>query len=220
MQKKIKLEKLNKILIYNLIMLDNTHFNKKKKKNNNLYFNKILTSILFIKLLLSIKLIDNNNLINKLKSFEIEKGFKKKKLGIYLRNFSKDFFYIENIKKYCYLIIRFVRKNLFLTLLNKEGNVICKTNIGSCGFKKKVKFTGYAIKRTSKKFSKKILKLFVKTIYSIHKNFEKKSIIKENYNALNQINSVFNIENKLKRKIKVKIKKQIKIKSKIKKKKE
>jgi len=44
---------------------------------------------------------------------------------------------MQKINKHFLFLIRFKRKNLFLTLLNNEGNVLCKTNIGSCGFKKK-----------------------------------------------------------------------------------
>jgi ribosomal protein S11 len=74
----------------------------------------------------------------------------------------------------CYLIIRFKKKNLFLTLLNSSGNVLCKSNIGSCGFKKKVKYTGFAIKRTSKRFSKKILGSFIKTLVIVRKDCKQK----------------------------------------------
>jgi glutamate synthase domain-containing protein 2 len=96
--------------------------------------------------------------------------------------------------------MRFTRKNLFLTLLNNDGNVLCKTNIGSCGFKKKVKFTGYAIKRTSKRFSKKILGSFIKNIYFVRENCKKKMYkIKEliflnnkNINIFNKRINIFN----------------------------
>lgn len=113
--------------------------------------------------------ISKNN-INLQKKY-IQKGYKSKKLGIYIRDFLKDNIDDNiNINNNCYLIMRFKRKNLFLTLLNVNGNVLCKTNIGSCGFKKKVKFTGYAIKRTSKKFYKKIISSFINVIYNIRKD--------------------------------------------------
>jgi hypothetical protein len=46
--------------------------------------------------------------------------------------------------------------------------VLCKTNIGSCGFKKKVKYTGYAIKRTSKIFLEKIIKSLVYNVHNVY----------------------------------------------------
>lgn len=98
----------------------------------------------------------------------IQKGYKFGKLGVYdynLYNFEE-----YNVKKNIHFLflIRFKRKNLFLTLLNNEGNVLCKTNIGSCGFKKKVKYTGYAIKRTSKIFLEKIIKSLVYNVYNTY----------------------------------------------------
>ena len=113
--------------------------------------------------------------IKNLKGKYIEKGYKYKNLGIYLKNFinNNNDLYFQNMNNlnnsYCYLLIRLNRKNLFLTLLNNEGNVLCKTNIGSAGFKKKVKRTGYAIKGTGKKFLKKIKLSFVKNIYILNK---------------------------------------------------
>lgn len=117
-----------------------------------------------------------------LKNKYIQKGNKLKKVGLSIRTFFKNYNDNVNDDDYdnvittfnsCLLIIRFKRKNLFLTLLNNEGNVLCKTNLGSCGFKKKFKFTGFAIKRTSKRFSKKILGAFVRTVYSVRKNCKK-----------------------------------------------
>ena len=98
----------------------------------------------------------------------IQKGYKFGKLGVYdynLYNFEE-----YNVKKNIHFLflIRFKRKNLFLTLLNNDGNVLCKTNIGSCGFKKKVKYTGYAIKRTSKIFLEKIIKSLVYNVYNTY----------------------------------------------------
>ena len=116
----------------------------------------------------------NNNI--SLKKKYLQKGYKLKNLGIYIRSFLKNQQNIDSVflNNRCYLLMRFKRKNLFLTLLNSNGNVLCKTNIGSCGFKKKVKFTGYAIKRTTKTFYNKIVNSFIKTMYFIHKNTEKK----------------------------------------------
>ena len=97
------------------------------------------------------------------KNSYIKKYSKSNKLGIYIRVVpNKKTSRFKNTK-YHSLLIRFKRKNLFLTLLNPKGNVLCKTTIGSCGFKKKVKYTGYAIKRTSKRFSKKLLGSFMRS---------------------------------------------------------
>ena len=157
----------------------------------------------------------NNNNIS-LKKKYLQKGYKSKNLGIYIRNFLKDQNNIIEPKNYCYLLMRFKRKNLFLTLLNTDGNVLCKTNIGSCGFKKKVKFTGYAIKRTTKNFYQKIIKSFIKTIYFINKNTEKKKdkikeliLLKKNYKRNKKI-----IVRKKIKKIKKNYKKNYKIKKK------
>lgn len=156
---------------------------------------KFINNILLYKLLLescnSVKIQTNVNLVKK----PIQKGYKSKKLGIYLRNFFKNKNnFISNKQKFFYFLMRFKRKNLFLTLLNIDGNVLCKTNIGSCGFKKKVKFTGYAIKRTSKTFYEKISKALVKNIYFFNKAFEKnKYRIKEL--ILLKKNLIFNKKN-------------------------
>ena len=130
-----------------------------------------------------------NNIANiSVKKRHLQKGYKSKNLGIYIRNFLKNQDNALESKNYCYLLMRFKRKNLFLTLLNGDGNVLCKTNIGSCGFKKKVKFTGYAIKRTTKTFYQKIVKSFIKTMHFVNKNAEKKKdkikeliFLKKNY---------------------------------------
>jgi ribosomal protein S11 len=76
----------------------------------------------------------------------LQKGLKIKKLGIYSKYLKNNLNDYKKLNLNYFLLIRFKRKNLFLTLLNNEGNVLCKANIGSCGFKKKVKSTGYAIK--------------------------------------------------------------------------
>jgi hypothetical protein len=105
---------------------------------------------------------------DKIKKNYIQKGLKFKKLGIYPYNlYSLNKNLQKNNNNFIFLI-RFKRKNLFLTLLNNDGNVLCKTNIGSCGFKKKVKYTGYAIKRTSRIFLEKILKKLIYNIYYIY----------------------------------------------------
>lgn len=146
---------------------------------------------------------NNINNIN-LKKKHVQKGYKSKNLGIYIRNFLKNQDNVLEPKNHCYLLMRFKRKNLFLTLLNTDGNVLCKTNIGSCGFKKKVKFTGYAIKRTTKTFYQKIVKSFIKTIYFINKNAEKrKDKIKELIflkKKFNKNKKVVTIRRKLKKK--------------------
>lgn len=168
-----------------------------KKLNNLLIFKLIINTILLKKLLnnhLELKKINNIN-------NTIQKGYKIKNLGIYIRNFLKNKNIINMTTKYCYLIMRFKRKNLFLTLLNNDGNVFCKTNIGSCGFKKKVKYTGYAIKRTSRRFSKKILGSFIKTIFLVNKLCNKKLYkIKELIFIKKKLNIIKNKKNKKKRK--------------------
>jgi ribosomal protein S11 len=85
------------------------------------------------------------NNLNQNKKY-IQKGLKSQKLGIYLKNLENNSINSKMLNLNYYFLIRFNRKNLFLTLLGNNGNVLCKTNIGSCGFKKKVKSTGYAIK--------------------------------------------------------------------------
>ena len=106
--------------------------------------------------------------------FEKQSSIRTKRFGIYIRNFLKNKEVLKKDFNSCYLIIRFKKKNLFLTLLNSSGNVLCKSNIGSCGFKKKVKYTGFAIKRTSKRFSKKILGSFIKTLVIVRKDCKQK----------------------------------------------
>jgi ribosomal protein S11 len=67
---------------------------------------------------------------------------------------------IKKKKKYIYdFIICLKKKNVFLTFLDYSKNVLLKNNIGSFGFKKKLKFTGFAIENTSLNFCKKIKKI-------------------------------------------------------------
>lgn len=148
----------------------------------------------------------------------ISKGYKHKNLGIYLKNLvnNNDDLYNQHLKNlynsYCYLLIRLNRKNLFLTLLNNEGNVLCKTNVGASGFKKKVKRTGYAIKGTGKNFIKKIRKSLIKSIFILYK----KNIKDFDYNFKNKIDNLKiikkknNINNKKIKRKKIKKKKVIK----------
>ena len=189
------------------------------KKYLNFFFFKLLYQVfilnnvinIYLKKIPILNLLKNVNLNKKF----IQKGLKFKNIGIYIRNFLK---YSEDSLdsiKYCYLIIRFKRKNLFMTLLHSDGNVLCKTNIGSCGFKKKVKFTGFAIKRTSKRFSKKILGSFIKTVYIVNKNCKKKMykikdllFLKKNLNIFNKNNKqIKNKKNKIRKKVNNKLKK-------------
>lgn len=139
----------------------------------------------------------------------MQKGHKIPKIGIYLRSFLKNNELTQKISKSCYLLIRFKRKNLFLTLLSNEGNVLCKSNIGASGFKKKVKYTGYAIKRTSKRFSKKILGSFVRTINYVASISEKK---KEKIKHLIFFSKKKKLKITMKKKKRKKIKKKLKIK--------
>lgn len=133
----------------------------------NLQFKKFLNIYLNTQKLLKLNSFFELKKKNISKNY-IQKGYKFRKLGIY--NYNLYNFEEYNIKKNLHFLflIRFKRKNLFLTLLNNEGNVLCKTNIGSCGFKKKVKYTGYAIKRTSKIFLEKIIKSLVYNVYNTY----------------------------------------------------
>lgn len=145
----------------------------------------LLWEALKYKLFLNLNLQNNENFeikkkLNIQKKY-IQKGYKFKSLGIFfkkiknLNNENLNNIYLKNLNKsYCYFLIRFKRKNLFLTLLNNEGNVLCKTNIGSCGFKKKVKYTGYAIKKTSKLFMNKIKKSLINNFLIFYKKKKKK----------------------------------------------
>ena len=129
----------------------------------------------------------------------LQKGYKTKNLGIYSKNlYDIDHFYIIKNVNFIF-IIRFKRKNLFLTLLNNDGNVLCKTNIGSCGFKKKVKYTGYAIKRTSKIFLEKVVKCLISKLYNTYyinnlqkKKKKKKKKLTSIYNKLTFVKNVKN----------------------------
>lgn len=111
---------------------------------------------------------------NIVKKKYVNRGYKLKKIGIYIRSFLKNNKRIDAPASIsCLLLMRFKKKNLFLTLLNTQGNVLCKTNLGSCGFKKKVKYTGYAIKNTSRSFSKKVMRAFIYTVFTVRKQCEK-----------------------------------------------
>lgn len=116
------------------------------------------------------------NNLNQNKKY-IQKGLKSQKLGIYLKNLENNSINSKMLNLNYYFLIRFNRKNLFLTLLGNNGNVLCKTNIGSCGFKKKVKSTGYAIKWTSRNFLEKINNTLIYNIYNIYYIKKKKKII-------------------------------------------
>jgi ribosomal protein S11 len=149
---------------------------------SNVYYNLSILNILYnmfiLKQIFNIYLgnyiyFKGNKQINLF--FEKQSNLKStKRFGIYIRNFLKNNEVLKKDFNSCYLIIRFKKKNLFLTLLNSSGNVLCKSNIGSCGFKKKVKYTGFAIKRTSKRFSKKILGSFIKTLAIVRKDCKQK----------------------------------------------
>ncbi len=72
-----------------------------------------------------------------------------------LVNFVKAY---NSIKFFSYRVkINVKKKNVFFTFLNDKGFTLCKMNLGSSGFKKKKKFTGYAIQNTASKFRIKIL---------------------------------------------------------------
>jgi hypothetical protein len=158
--------------------------------NQNFEYNKFLK----IYLKLSKKVYLNNFFELKkgkiIKNY-IQKGYKFEKLGIYNSNIYYIYKNLQKKKKSFIFLIRFKRKNLFLTLLNNNGDVLCKTNIGSCGFKKKVKYTGYAIKRTSRIFLEKILRSLIYNIYYIYyvDSFKKKKKKKTNIKLIKYISN-------------------------------
>lgn len=82
----------------------------------------------------------------------------KNKLIKYYNN-NKRVHLLYKKRKKIQLIMYLKRKNLFLTILDIEGNIISKTNIGSCGFKKRLKFTGFALQNTMRIFAEKIVKI-------------------------------------------------------------
>lgn len=192
--------------LYFLFLYQNLKYKK--------FFNIFLNAEKFLKL---------NNVFElkkkKISKNYIQKGYKFGKLGIY--NYNIYNFEDYNIKKNIHFLflIRFKRKNLFLTLLNNEGNVLCKTNIGSCGFKKKVKYTGYAIKRTSKIFLEKIIKSLVYNVYNTYyidslkkKNKKlKDKLITYIYNQ-QKLKYIKNIKNYNLKNLKLKIRRKINIK--------
>jgi len=203
---------LNQYLIYNYIFL--------------IYLNKHLQLKSFSEF---------NNFNSNFKKKYIQKGFKMQKLGIYLKKLENNFLNFKMLNLSYYFLIRFNRKNLFLTLLNNNGNVLCKTNIGSCGFKKKVKSTGYAIKWTSRNFLEKITNSLIYNIYNIYYIKKKKKIIgkftnfiikkynlqlKKKQNNYNKNFIKLKILNNLKKRLKIKKYINFKIDKKIKKEKE
>ena len=116
------------------------------------------------------------------------------RLGVYIKNFihQKEFFEKE-INSY-FIITRFSRKNLFLTLLDPTGKVLCKGSVGESGFKKKVKRTGYAIKKTVRYFNKKILRDFLNILCITRNNCNIKIA---DIKSLS-FNKIFNIDNNIK----------------------
>lgn len=158
----------------------------------------------------------------------IQKGIKLNNLGIYIKDLRKsinlsnnDIFYKKklnydneilknflNKNSYYYYLIRFKRKNLFLTLLNDKGDVVCKINVGSCGFKKKLKSTSHAIKKTTEKFTKRIQIALIKNISQIleikKKKKKKKMYINDYIEDLNVVSKLFFKRKKRKKIIKLK----------------
>ena len=200
--------------------------------NQNLIYNYFFQ--IFLKKKIQLKSFCKFNSLNLQKKY-IQKGLKLQKLGIYLKKLENNFFNSKMLNLNYYFLIRFNRKNLFLTLLSNSGNVLCKTNIGSCGFKKKVKSTGYAIKWTSRNFLEKITNSLIYNIYNIYYIKKKKKIIGKFTNLITkkyklqlkkkQTNYSKNftklkISNYLKKRLKIKKYINLKIKNKLKKKKE
>ncbi len=115
----------------------------------------------------------NNDYLKKRKIRKIKDFLNKRKIFLKKRIFLKKKQKKKN-KNY-ELILKFKKKNLFLTLLdNKTKNVLIKNNLGSFGFKKKFKFTGFSIQSSSVKF-------FAKTfnILKNKKKIEVKTILKK-----------------------------------------
>jgi hypothetical protein len=131
----------------------------KKILFGGIYFYNIVLLTYYIKYIYILNII----LCNFINFFTIKNNSKKlykKKLknisyvGVILKKNKK-----KKKKKYIYdFIICLKKKNVFLTFLDYSKNVLFKNNIGSFGFKKKLKFTGFAIENTSLNFSKKIKK--------------------------------------------------------------
>ena len=93
--------------------------------------------------------------------------FKKKKLTKFKKKMicpKKLIWWARNLlinDRVFFIKILLKKRNLFLTLVNNKGKTLLKQNIGSCGFKKRKKFTGFAIEQTTLTFffkAKKILK--------------------------------------------------------------
>jgi len=93
---------------------------------------------------------------------------KKRKKKIYIHPFklrlwarqikqsqSKNTFFIK---------IKLKKHNVFLTLINRKGTTLLKTNLGSSGFKKRKKFTGFAIEQTSLQFFSKSVDILQKIL--------------------------------------------------------
>lgn len=108
--------------------------------------------------------------------------FKKKKLTKFKKKYSKkykkQFIYPRKIVWWARNLLRndraftikilLKKRNIFLTLINNKGKTFLKHNIGSCGFKKKKKFTGFSIEQTTLMFflkAKRILKRISQSFY-------------------------------------------------------
>ena len=161
--------KLNFFITHFFLIISKVYYNLNIL---NILYNMLILKQIFNICLCNSMYFKGNKQINLF--FEKKSSIKAKRFGIYIRSFLKNKEVLKKDFNSCYLIIRFKKKNLFLTLLNSSGNVLCKSNIGSCGFKKKVKYTGFAIKRTSKRFSKKILGSFIKTLVIVRKDCKQK----------------------------------------------
>lgn len=75
------------------------------------------------------------------------------------------------------------KHNLFLTLVNNKGKTLLKQNLGSNGFKKRKKFTGFAIEQTTYNFfikAKEILEPIGKSFWlgKIYLNIYTKNLFK------------------------------------------
>lgn len=88
-------------------------------------------------------------------------------------------------KKTYDFILRLKKKNLFLTFLDQSKNVLLKNNIGSFGYKKKVKFTGFALENSSLNFCKKVRKVLkLKLISNLKVIWDKLAVLRDKYLSL------------------------------------
>lgn len=99
------------------------------------------------------------------------------------------------------LIVNIKKRNLFLTFLDHNKNVLIKNNLGSVGFKDRFKFTSVSLQSTSEFFNmririklKKIINLIYNSVWSSI-NFFLKKFYKDNFQINKKIKDVKNKKN-------------------------